>query len=395
MTFVITQPCIDTMDQACVEVCPVDCIHFEEGADRMLYINPLECIDCGACQPACPVTAIFPQADVPAGSEQFTAINELWYSDPAAARAQVGGGSGAAQPAPAEPAAATAAVSPPPTTEPASEAAPAATDEAPPAAAPSAAAPAATVPVAASTQVEAGPEEEHGPVVLPHYNPPSPRGLVAFAGMAVTFVFMWLTPGPKWLEIADVEIAAGVVIGVPLFVIFALGFLMSQFHDLSLFAARQPRSAAYWREGTTDWRRSESMRRYNLDRAVQEIVESRFAFPDPAHPTYRTHVNVPEPTMALEFGGGGGQKVFPDILVVEYPGNYPVMVAQVETRETVTRDQARRVWKQLESDEAPLYVYVPAGLGAVAKDYAKSAGITHVKFRTWRNLPAGMMVEDV
>ena len=195
--------------------------------------------------------------------------------------------------------------------------------------------------------------------------------------MAVTFVFMWLTPGPKSLEIADVEIAAGVVIGVPLFVVFALGFLVSQFHDLGLFAARQPRSSAYWREGMTDWRRSESMRRYNLERAVQELVESRFAFPDPAHPTYRTHVNVPEPTMALEFGGGGGQKVFPDILVVEYPGNYPVMVAQVETRETVTRDQARRVWKQLESDEAPLYVYVPAGLGAVAKDYAKSAGITH------------------
>src|SRR6478672_11531427 len=88
------------MDQSCVEVCPVDCIHFEEGADRMLYISPLECIDCGACQPACPVTAIFPQADVPGGSEQFTAINELWYSDPAAARAQVEGG-GTAAPAPA------------------------------------------------------------------------------------------------------------------------------------------------------------------------------------------------------------------------------------------------------------------------------------------------------
>ncbi|MDA1240944.1 MAG: ferredoxin, partial [Chloroflexi bacterium] len=39
MTFVITETCIDTQDQACVDVCPVDCIHFEEGKDRMLYIN--------------------------------------------------------------------------------------------------------------------------------------------------------------------------------------------------------------------------------------------------------------------------------------------------------------------------------------------------------------------
>src|SRR5205085_2079074 len=96
MTFVITQPCIDTMDQSCVEVCPVDCIHFEEGADRMLYINPAECIDCGACQPACPVQAIFPENDVPAEAQRFTAINTLWYSEPATARAQVEGGAGAA-----------------------------------------------------------------------------------------------------------------------------------------------------------------------------------------------------------------------------------------------------------------------------------------------------------
>ena len=54
MTFVITQPCIDEMDQSCVDVCPVDCIHFEEGADRMLYIDPVECIDCGACVDPCP-----------------------------------------------------------------------------------------------------------------------------------------------------------------------------------------------------------------------------------------------------------------------------------------------------------------------------------------------------
>lgn len=54
----IAQPCVDTMDRACVAVCPVDCIHFEEGVDRSLYIDPDECIDCGACEPECPVSAI-------------------------------------------------------------------------------------------------------------------------------------------------------------------------------------------------------------------------------------------------------------------------------------------------------------------------------------------------
>ena len=65
MTYVITDPCIDVLDKSCVEVCPVDCIHYEEGDDRKLYIDPDECIDCGACEPVCPVTAIFAEDDVP------------------------------------------------------------------------------------------------------------------------------------------------------------------------------------------------------------------------------------------------------------------------------------------------------------------------------------------
>ncbi len=89
MTYTITSPCIDVQDQACVEVCPVDCIHFDEGEDKILYINPDECIDCGACEPACPVTAIFAEDDVPADQAAFKEINVLWYTDKAAARAKV------------------------------------------------------------------------------------------------------------------------------------------------------------------------------------------------------------------------------------------------------------------------------------------------------------------
>ena len=74
MTYVITEPCIDVMDKSCVEVCPVDCIHTgDEGEDRMLYIDPDECIDCGACEPACPVTAIFTEDDVPDNWKEYTA----------------------------------------------------------------------------------------------------------------------------------------------------------------------------------------------------------------------------------------------------------------------------------------------------------------------------------
>ncbi|MBE7518304.1 MAG: ferredoxin family protein [Thermoflexaceae bacterium] len=89
MAYVITTPCIDVQDQACVEVCPVDCINFDEGEDRMLYISPDECIDCGACEPACPVNAIFAEDDVPADQEEFKALNANWYSDKAAVRARV------------------------------------------------------------------------------------------------------------------------------------------------------------------------------------------------------------------------------------------------------------------------------------------------------------------
>ena len=89
MTYTITTPCIDTTDQSCVDVCPVDCIHFEEGTDRMLYIDPDECIDCGACEPACPVSAIFAEDDVPDDQEAFKEINTLWFQDKNAARAKV------------------------------------------------------------------------------------------------------------------------------------------------------------------------------------------------------------------------------------------------------------------------------------------------------------------
>jgi len=87
MTYVIAEPCIDVLDISCVSVCPVDCIHFEEGTDRKLFIDPNECIDCGACEPECPVNAIFPEESLPAEWANYTVIDATWYTDKAAARA--------------------------------------------------------------------------------------------------------------------------------------------------------------------------------------------------------------------------------------------------------------------------------------------------------------------
>ena len=89
MPFMIAAPCIDVLDQACVCVCPVACIHFDAGKDRKLYIDPDECIDCGACEPACPVAAIYAECDLPTRWLQYAAIDALWYRDPEAARTRV------------------------------------------------------------------------------------------------------------------------------------------------------------------------------------------------------------------------------------------------------------------------------------------------------------------
>jgi ferredoxin len=58
-----------------VSVCPVDCIH---EVARMLVIDPIECIDCGACMPECPVEAIFPVEELPAEGTPYESINAAW-----------------------------------------------------------------------------------------------------------------------------------------------------------------------------------------------------------------------------------------------------------------------------------------------------------------------------
>jgi NAD-dependent dihydropyrimidine dehydrogenase PreA subunit len=98
VTYVIAEPCIDVVDRACVDECPVDCIY--EGR-RALYIHPDECVDCGACEPVCPVQAIFYEDDVPDRWSGFTEDNARFFNQPLAGRdAPLGSPGGAARVSP-------------------------------------------------------------------------------------------------------------------------------------------------------------------------------------------------------------------------------------------------------------------------------------------------------
>ena len=79
MTYVIALPCVDVKDRACVEECPVDCIY--EGA-RSLYIQPDECVDCGACEPVCPVEAIYYEDDLPPQWSVYLEDNVRFFAEP-------------------------------------------------------------------------------------------------------------------------------------------------------------------------------------------------------------------------------------------------------------------------------------------------------------------------
>lgn len=86
MPHIIAEPCIDVKDTACVDVCPVDCIHPTsdeeefEGASQ-LYIDPDTCIDCGLCVDECPVAAIFPEEDLPEEWAEYVEGNAKYYDE--------------------------------------------------------------------------------------------------------------------------------------------------------------------------------------------------------------------------------------------------------------------------------------------------------------------------
>jgi NAD-dependent dihydropyrimidine dehydrogenase PreA subunit len=93
VTYVIALPCVDVKDKACIEECPVDCIY--EGA-RKLYIHPTECIDCGACEPACPVEAISSEIDITEDQTDFKEGESEFFDKPLPGRDEPLGSPGGA-----------------------------------------------------------------------------------------------------------------------------------------------------------------------------------------------------------------------------------------------------------------------------------------------------------
>jgi ferredoxin len=77
MPYIITEPCVGNKAAACVAICPVDAIY--EGKDQF-FINPDECVDCGQCQPECPVSAIFADEAVPAQWADYGAKSQAFFS---------------------------------------------------------------------------------------------------------------------------------------------------------------------------------------------------------------------------------------------------------------------------------------------------------------------------
>ena len=78
LPYVITTACVDVKDQACLRVCPVDCI-YGHPEEPQLFIHPEECIDCGSCEMVCPVTAIYRIDEVPETEQAAIADNAAFF----------------------------------------------------------------------------------------------------------------------------------------------------------------------------------------------------------------------------------------------------------------------------------------------------------------------------
>ncbi len=126
--------------------------------------------------------------------------------------------------------------------------------------------------------------------------------------------------------------------------------------------------------------------------AVTEIAKAKFPFPGPLGLDYETLVNLPKPKIAV--GKDEAQDLYPDIVVVRRPGQWLMMMAEVETPDTVTDETAERRWKPI-GEVGDLFVYVPAGMVPETKRLIKKHGVKVKGIRTWRFRPVwGLDVAD-
>ncbi len=142
--------------------------------------------------------------------------------------------------------------------------------------------------------------------------------------------------------------------------------------------------------------RSERPKDESRTKAAQQIAELRFKFPTTAHPSYRTFVNLPEVTMAVQ---SGKRELAPDIVVVDKVKTAETLLkitAVVAITEEVNEDEARANWAPAASIPGQaFYLFVPVGCGAAAKKICGRLKIRPEGYRTWRFTPQGIEINDI
>jgi hypothetical protein len=121
------------------------------------------------------------------------------------------------------------------------------------------------------------------------------------------------------------------------------------------------------------------------DGTVAEIARLKFPFPNEEHPDFDTILNEPKPAISVG-KDEKGQELYPDIVVVRRPGQWLLMMAEVETADTVSDESALTEWLPY-SKCGELFIYVPAGCVAETKRLCKKHGIPVKGIRTWRFRP--------
>lgn len=134
------------------------------------------------------------------------------------------------------------------------------------------------------------------------------------------------------------------------------------------------------------------LRDQRITGTVGEIAKLKFPFPNETNPDYETFTNNPKQTISV--GVVNGAEVFPDIVVVRRPGQWLMMMADVESEDSLTDETALTRWLPA-SKCGELFVYVPMGTAGAAKKLAKKHGIRLLGIRTWRFRPVwGLDVTD-
>lgn len=131
------------------------------------------------------------------------------------------------------------------------------------------------------------------------------------------------------------------------------------------------------------------------DHVVKDIAQARFNYPNDEYPTLRTHLNEPEPTIAVQ--GRDGQTYYPDIVVVEFPHNVLQIIAEVEMEDTATKPETADKWAAYADITKSFYLYVPFEVVNDVRRILRKRKIDVAGLRSWRYIVGykTIEVEDV